>query len=133
MNHVQLAGKKDLVRVVTFSLVASAVFLIVILWLGRYVADHATGPAIRWLVVFTGIALTAVAVVAMRSMSRMDELQRKIHAEAMAFAFLFSVLLVAAYIFLNAAGLGTPPMHWLLPAMMSCWAIGVLLAFRRYR
>lgn len=126
-------GKKDLARVIVISLVASAVFLVAVVILGRFVAASHTGPAVPWLVALTGVALTAVVVVVMRNLGRMDELERKIHAEAMAFAFLGSVLIVATYTFMRAADLETPPLHWLLPAMMGCWAMGVVLAFRRYR
>ena len=132
MSLSESAGRKDLARVVAISLAAGAIFLIAVLRLASYVADHAAEPVIPWLVALTGIALTAVVVVAMRSLRRMDELERKMHTEAMAFAFLCSILIIAAYTFLKAAGLETPPVHWLLPAMMSCWAMGVLLAFRRY-
>ena len=133
MSLAESAVKKTLARVVAISLAASAIFLIAVAWLGRYVADHSTVLATPWLAALLGIALAAVAVVAMRNLRRMDELARKIHSEAMAFAFLCSILIIAAYIYLEAAGLGTPPVHWLLPAMMSCWVAGVLLAFRRYR
>ena len=80
-----------------------------------------------------GITLTAVAVAAMRSVRRMDELERKIHSEAMAFAFLCSVLLVTTCGFLSVAGLPTPPLEWLSPIMVSCWVVGLLLAVKRYR
>ena len=133
MSLSESAGKRDLARVVAISLAAGAIFLIAVLLLARFVAEHAAEPTIRWLVALMGVALTAVVVVAMRNLKRMDELERKIHSEAMAFAFLCSILIIAAYTFLKAAGLETPAVRWLLPAMMSCWAVGVLLAFRRYR
>lgn len=133
MGLAESAVKKNLARVVVISLAASAIFLLAVSWLGRHVADHSTVLATPWLAALMGIALAAVAVVAMRNLRRMDELARKIHSEAMAFAFLCSILIIAAFTYLKAAGLETPPVHWLLPAMMSCWAVGVLMAFRRYR
>lgn len=96
-------------------------------------AEHAGEPALGWLVVLPGVALTGVAVAAMRSVRRLDELERKIHSEAMAFAFLCSVLLVRTCGFLDVAGLPSPPLEWLSPVMMSCWAVGLLLAIKRYR
>ena len=80
-----------------------------------------------------GVALTATAVAAMRSLRRMDELERRTHSEAMAFAFLFNILMVATYTFVKVAGLPTPPVTWLLPTMVSCWVVGLLLAVQRYR
>jgi hypothetical protein len=133
MSVSEPAAKKSLARVVVVTLASSVVFLIAVLQLGRFLAAHSAETAIPWLVVITGVVLTVVVVVAMRSLGRMDELERKMHSESMAFAFLCSVLIISAYIFVTAAGLETPPVHWLLPAMMSCWAIGVLLAYLRYR
>lgn len=133
MSLLETAVKKDLARLVAIALAASGIFLLAILRLGRYVADHSGEPVIPWLVALTGVGLTALAVAAMRSVRRMDELERHMHAEAMAFAFLCSVLIIATYTFMKVAGLKTPPVDCLLPTMMSCWALGVLLAFRRYR
>ena len=133
MPPVDAKWKKDISKLVAVSLGAGAVFLVLIPRLGPLVAAHTGEPAAAWLVALPGIALTAVAVAAMRSMHRMDELERKIHAEAMAFAFLCSVLLVTSCGFLGVAGLPTPPLEWLGPVMMSAWAIGLLLAVKRYR
>ena len=125
--------KKDLSKVVAVSLGAGVVFLVAIPRLGLFIVQHSGEPAVGWLVALPGIALTAVAVAAMRSMRRMDELERKIHGEAMAFAFLCSVLLVTICGFLSVAGLPTPPLEWLSPIMVSCWVVGLLLAAERYR
>ena len=96
-------------------------------------SPHSAEPAIAWLVALPGIALTAVAVFAMRSVRRMDELERKMHAEAMAFAFLCTILLITSCGFLEVAGLPTPPLGWLSPVMVSCWVVGLLLAVKSYR
>ena len=124
---------KDLGRVVAISLAASAIFLVAIPLLGQFIVEHATNPAVRWLVAMPGIALAAVAVFAMRNVRRMDELERKIHFEAMAFAFLCSVLLVTSSGYLAVAGLPTPPLVFLSPIMVSCWVVGLLLAVKRCR
>lgn len=63
----------------------------------------------------------------------MDELQRKMHSEAMDFAFRCSVVIVAAEVYAQAVGLPVPPLYWVLIAMMACWSVGVVVAFRRYR
>jgi hypothetical protein len=126
-------GRKELSTVIAVALAASVVFLVVIPRLGLFIAGHSGEPSVGWLVALPGIALTAVAVAAMRSVRRMDELERKIHAEAMAFAFLCSILLVTSCGFLNVAGLPTPPLEWLSPVMVSSWVVGVLLAVKRYR
>lgn len=124
---------KDLARVVAIALAASALFLVAIPLLGQFIADHAASPAVQWLVAAPGIALAAVAVFAMRNVRRMDELERKIHFDAMAFAFLCSVLLVTSCGYIAVAGLPTPPIYFLSPIMVSCWVVGLLLAVRHYR
>jgi len=125
--------QKDLSKVIAISLGASAVFLVAIPRLGLFIAQHSDEPAIAWLVALPGVALTAVAVLAMRNLRRMDELERRMHGEAMAFAFLCSILLITSCGFLTVAGLPTPPIEWLSPVMVSCWVVGLLLAVRRYR
>jgi len=63
----------------------------------------------------------------------MDELERKIHTEAMALAFLCTMPLGTTYLFLIMAGLLETDPILLLPAMASCWVIGLLLSIYRYR
>jgi hypothetical protein len=133
MPLLEQERKKALFKVIGVSLGASVMFLVAIQLLGRFIADHSEDPAIRWLVALPGIALTAVVAAAMRNLRRMDELERKIHAEAMAFAFLCSILLITSCGFLMVAGVPTLAVPWLSPAMMICWVIGLLLAFQRYR
>lgn len=133
MSPLDLKRKKYLSKFTAASLGASAVFLVTTQLLSRFIADRPEDPAIRWLAVLPLVLLVAVTVLAMRSLRRMDELERKMHTEAMAFAFLGSLLLVSTYGFLRGANLLTPPVLWLLPAMVSCWVIGLLLAIERYR
>jgi len=133
MSPLDLKRKKYLSKFTAASLGASAVFLVTTQLLSRFIADRPEDPAIRWLAVLPLVLLVAVTVLAMRRLRRMDELERKMHTEAMAFAFLGSLLLVSTYGFLRGANLLTPPVLWLLPAMVSCWVIGLLLAIERYR
>ena len=133
MISLDLKRKKDLSLFTAASLGASAGFLIVIRLLSQFIADHPDDPAIRWLAVLPVIALVAVVVLALCSLRRMDELARKMHTEAMAFAFLGSILLISTYGFLTMADLLAVPALWLPPAMIICWIIGWLLAIERYR
>jgi len=133
MFLLNLKRKRDLSIFTATSLGASAGFLIVTQLLGQFIADHPDNPTIRWLGVLPVVALVAVAVLALRSLRRMDELARKMHTEAMACAFLGSILLISTYGFLTMADLLTLPALWLPPAMVSCWVIGLLLAIERYR
>ncbi|MBI4168793.1 MAG: hypothetical protein HY510_02505 [Acidobacteria bacterium] len=126
-------GKKCLSKFAAASLGASAVFLVTTQLLSRFIADRPEDPGIRWLAVLTIVALFGVMVLAMRSLRRMDELERKMHTEAMAFAFLGSILLVTTCGFLRMADLLTPPVLWLPPAMVGCWVISLVVAIERYR
>jgi len=133
MSPLDLKRKKDLSIFTAISLGASVVFLVTTQLLSQFIADHPEDPGIRWLAVLPVVALVAVMVLATRSLRRMDELERKMHTEAMAFGFLGSILLVSTYGFLAMADLLTFPVFWLLPAMVGCWVIGLLLAIERYR
>jgi hypothetical protein len=133
MSPLDLKRKKHLSKFAAASLGASAVFLVTIQLLSRFIADHPEDPGIRWLAVLPIVGLVTVMVLAMRSLRRMDELERKMHTEAMAFAFLDSILLVSTYVFLTLADLLTLPVSWLLPAMAGCWVIHLLVAIARYR
>ncbi len=133
MSPLDLKRKKHLSKFTAASLGASVVFLVTTQLLSRFIADHPEDPGIRWLAVLPIVLLVAVMVLAMRSLRRMDELERKIHTEAMALAFLGSILLVSTYGFLTLADLLTFPVFWLRPAMVSCWVIGPLPVIERYR
>lgn len=121
INHaspLDLERKKYLSKFTAASLGGSAVFLVTTQLLSRFIADHPEDPGIRWLAVRPIVALVSFMVLAMRSLRRMDELERKIHTEAMAMAFLGSILLVTTSGFLRGADLLTPPVLWLPPAMV---------------
>jgi hypothetical protein len=68
-----------------------------------------------------------------RQFGEMDELQKKIQLEALAFAFSAGVILTLGYGFLQHAGLPIPNWIWVWPLMGICWLVGKLVAQRRYR
>ncbi|MBA2394656.1 MAG: hypothetical protein H0V70_18160 [Ktedonobacteraceae bacterium] len=69
----------------------------------------------------------------MRFFSRMDELQRRIQSEALAFGFASAGILTFSYGFLENVGL--PRLSWIFvfPLMIAMWGIGVGIAARRYQ
>ena len=77
--------------------------------------------------------LAAVAIL-MLARARMDELERKIHDAALAFAFATSLFLLVAFGVLQAS-IGAPTLNWALAAaLMSCtWATGWIVFGRLYR
>jgi hypothetical protein len=69
----------------------------------------------------------------MRFFSRIDELQRRIQSEALAFGFASAGILTFSYGFLENAGL--PRLSWIFvfPLMIAMWGIGAGIAARRYQ
>jgi len=86
------------------------------------------------LAVVQGIATAVCIFVPVWSLRRLDELQRRIQLEALAFSFCGTGALGAGYGFLQNAGL--PPIEWgaiIWPAMVGLWAVGFVVANWRYR
>ena len=75
-----------------------------------------------------------VIVFTLLSIRSLDELQQRIQLEALAIAFAGTGVLGTTYGFLQSAGL--PPIEWgvwIWPGMVTLWALGMLVARRRYR
>lgn len=111
---------------------AVAIAIVAAAWWGRQLPLRSPGRIA--LALFQG-AVTAVLIVAMvRPMRQYDELQRRIHLEALAIAFVGTAVLSSAYGFLVNAGL--PDIDWadwIWPGMVVLWVIGLMIANRRYR
>jgi len=69
----------------------------------------------------------------MRFFSRIDELQRRIQSEALAFGFGSAGILTFSYGFLE--NIGFPHLSWIFvfPLMIAMWGIGAAIAARRYQ
>jgi peptidoglycan/LPS O-acetylase OafA/YrhL len=78
------------------------------------------------------IPAVGVMVAVLRQLHRMDELQRQIQFEAIAFAFAGTALITFGYGFVENVGM--PHLRWLFvwPIMAILWIIGTALATRRY-
>ncbi|MFN0104008.1 MAG: hypothetical protein ACKV2U_18230 [Bryobacteraceae bacterium] len=76
---------------------------------------------------------SAALVAFLRFFRGVDELERRMHLEGLAFAFGASALATFAYGFLEGAGF--PHLNWTLvwPVMALFWGVGNALARRRYR
>lgn len=86
------------------------------------------------LAVVQGLASASAVILPVRSIRGLDEMQQRIHLEALAFAFAGTGVLTTMFGFLANAGL--PAIDWgtyVWPLMVLLWAIGVLVAHRRYR
>jgi hypothetical protein len=74
----------------------------------------------------------AVLVAVVRQLGRIDELQRRIQFEALAFAFGGTALVTFSYGFLE--NVGYPHLTWFAvwPVMATLWLVGLAVARRRY-
>ncbi len=68
-----------------------------------------------------------------RYLGRMDELQRRIQLEALAFAFGGTALLTFGYGFLQLVGFPQVSWFFVWPIMGALWIAGKVLANRRYK
>ena len=71
-------------------------------------------------------------VAILRAIRRMDELERRIHFEAVAFAFAATALLTFTYGLLENVAFPRISLVWILPLMIVLWTLGQALARRRY-
>jgi peptidoglycan/LPS O-acetylase OafA/YrhL len=69
----------------------------------------------------------------LRFYGRCDELQMRIHLQALAFAFGCTAILTLTYGFLQNVGFPNINFVWVWPLMGSLWAIGAAVAQRKYR
>lgn len=117
-------------RFLALGLVVAAITLAAA-WVGR---GFPRGSGVRFALAFVqGGAIAFLIVAMMRSLRRLDELQQKIHFEALAFSFAGTGALVTGYGFLAKAGL--PDLDWgalVWPLMTLLWMVGVMIARRRY-
>ncbi len=109
----------------------SVVALIVVMYLLNLDREANKALIIGLIPALPGLAAVAILMLAR---ARMDELERKIHDAALAFAFAISLFLLVAYGVLQAS-IGAPTLNWALAAaLMSCtWAMGWIVFGRLYR
>lgn len=112
--------------------VVTALVILGAAWAGKQLPLRS--PSRMALALLQGVA-SAVLVVAMaRPLRQYDELQRRIQLEALALAFAGTAILGTTYGFLVNAGL--PEIDWgawIWPGMAGLWAVGLVVAGRRYR
>lgn len=68
----------------------------------------------------------------LRFFRRLDELQRRIQFEAVAFSFLAACFITLTWAFQQNAGLPRFDVSWVAPLLIALWGIGVGIAKRRY-
>jgi hypothetical protein len=79
------------------------------------------------------LPVLGVPFAVVRFCQAMDELQRRIQLESLAFGFALAAIATFTYGFLQNAGLPEVSWVWVWPVMAICWIDGQLVARRRYR
>ena len=74
-----------------------------------------------------------IPLAVIRYCQAMDELQRRIQLESLAFGFASAAIVTFTYGFLQNAGLPDVSWVWVWPVMAVCWIVGCLVSRRRYR
>jgi hypothetical protein len=70
---------------------------------------------------------------AIRFFRGLDELQRRIQFEGMAFSFLGTCLISLTWGFLQNAGLPRADVIWVTPLLIMLWGLGLAISSRRYQ
>jgi hypothetical protein len=70
---------------------------------------------------------------AIRYFRGLDELQRRIQSEGLAFSFLATCVIALSWGFLQNAGLPNFDVIWVAPLLVFLWGIGTCVAKRRYQ
>jgi hypothetical protein len=84
-------------------------------------------------IAFLPIIPSVLAVWAfMRMFCGLDELQRRIQREAVAFSFLAACLITLTWAFQQNAGLPRFDLNWVAPLVILLWGLGLGIAKRRY-
>jgi hypothetical protein len=89
--------------------------------------------ALGYLLAFLPIVPSVFALWAfLRFFRSLDELQRRIQFEAVAFSFLATCLITLTWAFQQNAGLPRFDVSWVAPLLIFLWGLGVGIAKRRY-
>jgi hypothetical protein len=116
------------------SLAISMLIYMVLLFISiRWMKQAPPAPWKYLIAVMPVVPALWVPVAVVRFLRDLDELQRKIHMDALAFGFTLSAVLTLSYGFLQNAGL--PDLSWTFvwPVMAFSWILGLFLSRRRYQ
>ena len=106
---------------------------VVLLPLSIYAYRAVDQDALRAIIAVLPVVPTLLGLVAiLRGIRRMDELERRVHFEAVAFAFAATALLTFTYGLLENVSFPQISLVWILPLMDALWGLGQVLARRRY-
>jgi hypothetical protein len=90
-------------------------------------------PYKYWLILLPILPMIYCCFAIVRAVSEMDEMKRKIVAEAMAFAGLATGFTCASYIFVRQSGGPEIPLDYAFYIMWAYYFIGLFFSWRRYK
>ena len=112
---------------------AMAVYVVFLFISVRWLQHHPPAPWKYAIAVMPVLPLLWVPMTVVRFLREIDELQRKIQLEALAFSFTATALLTLTYGFLQNAGVPNQSWIWVWPVMGIFWSIGLAVARQRYK
>jgi hypothetical protein len=121
-------------RLHLFALATLGAVLLIASSLVNAIADP--GPALRVvLALLPVVPLGALAWAIHQAIRQLDELQRRIHLDAMTGAFVGTAFVALVVGQLQHANLGIPELNWafLWPVQVVLWAAAYFMAARRYQ
>ena len=122
------ANHKRYLREFLFAMLAYAV--IVSVWLIK----HRVYPSLRLLFAVLPVVPALFAMgAAIRYVRGLDELQRRIQFEGLAFSFLATCVIALTWALLQNAGLPRADILWVAPMLIFLWGLGACIAKRRYQ
>jgi O-antigen/teichoic acid export membrane protein len=112
------------------AMLAYAVVMIISVWLIK----HQVHPELKIPFALLPMIPALFAMwAAIRYFRGLDELQRRIQFEGLAFSFVASCLIALTWGFLQNAGLPHADIAWVAPLLVFLWGVGACVAKRRYQ
>ncbi|OZI51870.1 hypothetical protein [Bordetella genomosp. 5] len=114
----------------------AALVLYAVLLVGANLIEAALDPAGGLKIAINLLPMLGALAAAwsiMRALWQMDELQRRIQLDAIAISFLGTALITFGWGFAEGAGLPQLRAFAVWPIMATLWAVGLVIAQRRYR
>jgi hypothetical protein len=94
------------------------------------------GPVVRLvLAILPVLPLGVLAWAILRAIQHLDELQRRIHLDAMSAAFVGGIFVAVIYGQLQHARINLPPLNWAFfyPVLLVLWTVAYVVASKRYQ
>jgi hypothetical protein len=113
---------------------ASMAAYVVVVFTSVWLLKHYVHSPLRFLVAVLPVVPAAFAMwAAIRYFRGLDELQRRIQIEGLAFSFNATCLIALSWGFLQNAGLPHADVIWVAPLLVFLWGIGSYISRRRYQ